>query len=556
MVKLYDFGVDMQNISANERKAIAWPVAIWSCYIPESEANSLNILEHLILQLVDRKVENIEYLLCKQVGFNEELVGAAISSCNDKGYFDKRALNKREDKRYVLTVDGKSILGKYDNPYDFDLSASKRNKKIYMIQDLVTKSVIPIFDTEKLPDFYVEDNTAIEVHYDNFIGRKPKSASMKVALKYWARLCNNRRMGIVSGSNKINTTSVEESVGTIEEYIPFEDEVVWEEVEETTMTEENQVKTLYNKEAEQEQEEKNNNLANITILDDSPEIYYARGFIALNKNNPDEAIVLSPFGERMDDWFRAVINRLRACDESFEEEILLFLMMKKDELKDIVAFGNDMKIELFDRFPFISNNNEFADLKRAIEALVRTRDRIIDGNDETHNFTENRATALQIALRHVIDRHIEMLQKNISFEDYRMAIKGLVHSYGFDEDIIRNYLSSDKAIYNNMKKCKEGNGHITGYSALFLVDAWKNKDGMSMDMLKAMPEFTEIIYDITRPRNTSTHGNKGKNGEKGYAELYISKDEAIQGYKDFEEIFIALYARFMEGRINGKKKYE
>lgn len=370
MARLYDFGTDRQNISVNERKAYAWPVAVWSCYIPESERNDLNILERLILQLADIRTGSIEDFLCGQAGFHTELVHAAVNTCKDRGYLDPKGR---------LTEEGRKLAEKSDKPYTADLEASKRSKKIYMIQDLVTKNVIPVFDIEKLPDLCEQDDGVIMVRYQDYNGKKPKSAAIRTALRYWAKLCYNRRQGIISGSNKIPVAQAED---------------VQKEGSED-------IKTLADKEREEEQTKAS--VASITILDDSPEVYYARGFIALDRNAPDEAVIVSPFGERLDDWFRTVISRLRVSDKAFDEEIQLFMMEKKEELRDTVAFGNEMKIGLFDRFPFISNREEFADLKRSIETLVRTRDRIIGGEDETHNYTENRATALQIALRHLID---------------------------------------------------------------------------------------------------------------------------------------------------------
>ena len=552
MAKLYDFGADASGVSANERKAIAWPIAVWSCYIPESDVQGLNIIEHLILQLVDKGYPNVADILCRQVGFNRDLVQAALDACIDKDYFDRRF------KEYRLSVEGEKILGKFDNPYSQDLEASKRNKKIYMIQDLVTKSVVPVFDIDKLPEFYIEESNVLEIKSASFVKKKPKSASIRTALRYWSRLCNNTRHGINMGSNSVNLSNPPKQVEEVEDYIPFEDEVDWEDVLNTDDRKEYEVlkidvdtegeTSLADKEEEERQTKMKNEVKNITILDDSPEFYLARGFIAINRNAPDEAIVISPFGRRMDDWFRTVINRLRTCDGAFEDEIQIFLMEKQEELKNVIAFHNDLQIELFNRFPYISNNAKYTDLKRAIRALVITKERIVAGEDETHNYTENRATALQIALRHLFDSHKEMFQQKLSYGDYELAIKGLVNSNGFRENILHNYLSSDKSIYNHAKGCKDGTGHITGYSALLLIDAWNHKDGKSMDLLKAMPEFPDIIYKITRPRNTSTHGNKGKNGKAGYAEMYVSKEEAIKGYKEFEDVLTALYTRFMEGK--------
>ncbi len=529
MAKLYDFGADTGNIGVNERKAVAWPIAVWACYIPDSEFGKLNILEHLILQLVHHGMKDPKEVLCGQVGLNRELVGAAVETCRNKGYFDDR------HSELVLSQNGEAVLGKMDNPYEADLQASKKNKKIYMLQDLVTKNVIPVFDVDKLPEFYLEDDNAIEIRYENFSGKKPGSVSIKMALKYWGRLCSSQRLGLVLAEDTMD----------MPKNIPFEDEVNWELVREDGSVEE-EAGTLAEREKIERREEEKQKISNLTILDDSPEIYFARGFIALNRVMPDEAVIISPFGDRTDRWFRAIINRLRAGNPEFEEEIQRFLRGKREELKDSIAFGNELKIALLDRFPFISNAADFADLKRAITDFVKTTDMIVNGDDQTHHYVESRATALQIALRHLMEKNEFLLQRDMGYGEYENAIKGLVNSFRFPVDVERSYLPPDKSIYYNMIKCSRDSGHITGCSALFLVDAWKNRNGSSMELLKAMPEFPQKIYEITRPRNTSTHGNKATKGRDGYAKMYISPEDAVRGYEDFEQLITALYVRFME----------
>ena len=61
-----------------------------------------------------------------------------------------------------------------------------------------------------------------------------------------------------------------------------------------------------------------------------------------------------------------------------------------------------------------------------------------------------------------------------------------------------------------------------------------------------MPDFVELVFKITRPRNTSTHGNKGKNGKTGYAEMYVSPEEAIEGHRELERLIDILFSIFME----------
>ena len=108
MAKIYDFGANTNNICANERKSLAWPVAIWSCYIPESATQKLNILEHLILQLVSQGFTAPREVLCSQVGFNKDLVDAAIEACVDNDYLDRRY------KELTLSSCGQNILNTFN----------------------------------------------------------------------------------------------------------------------------------------------------------------------------------------------------------------------------------------------------------------------------------------------------------------------------------------------------------------------------------------------------------------------------------------------------------
>lgn len=544
MVRLYDFGADTRSVSANERKAIAWPIAVWSCYISESELQEINILEHLILQLVQKGFTNIKEILCNEIGFNKELVKASIETCTNKGYLDKRYNN------LTLSNDGKKILGNFDNPYSADLEASKKNKKIYMVQDLVTKSVVPVFDIYKLPEFYIEDDSALEIHYDsNFFGKKPKSASIKTALRCWARLCNNIIHGITPGINTINMLEPLESEGVVEDFIPFENEVAWDSIQEDGNLKKE--RTLAEKEEDKEKEKVYKELSNITILDDSPEIYYARGFIAINRNAPDEIIVISPFGNRLDDWFRTVINRLRAFDQNFEEEIQFFLELKKDELKDYIAFGNDLDIELFDEFPFICNDSEFKAVKTTITRLTVSKNRFQNGEDDTINFAQALRSAYEASIRLVIKKNPYLFAyKDLSYDEYKKNLKMLVNSYSFlVDDVFREY--SGISMYRNMLQTSEEDGYATAFFALILMDAWKNKNGKSMDLIRNIPTFPIRLKELTSNLRRDTKKNKkgdgtvASHGGDAIAELKYSRKKVLEQYTEFEDLFRAMYNRFV-----------
>ena len=545
MVRMYDFGADTKNVSANERKPFAWPVAVWSCYIPENEFQDINILEHLILQLVNKGYKDPKSVLCTKVGFNNDLVEASLESCTDKGYFDRRY------SEFVLSEDGKKMLGKYDNPYRADMEASKQNKKVYMIQDLITKSVIPVFNIEKLPQFYTEDDTAIEIHYENFTGKKPRSASQKTAMRYWLRLCYNKRKGLISGRNTIDVSRPPEKVESVEEFVPFEDEVDWETVSDVTNEQENDVKTLADREAEIKKKKQGTNIMNLTIMDDSPEIYWAKGFFAINRNAPDEIIIISPFGESLDAWFRTVINRLRTCDSELEEELQLFLMVKRDELKDTIAFQNDLDIALFNEYPYICNDPEFRAVKKTIMELTKERIRFENGEDETIGFAKALRPVYEASLRLVVKHNPELFDyRNLSYDDYRNDLRMLVNTYSFlNYDVYREY--SGHGTYMNMTKTNEEEGYSTGFFALLLMDAWTNKNGKSMELLRNIPDLPIKIKDLTS--NSVRHNEKGENtvamhGGNAIADFHSTVEKALRQYSEFEEIFRAIYNRFMEGK--------
>ena len=544
-MKMYDFGADTKSVSANERKAFAWPVAVWSCYIPENESQDINILEHLILQLVNKGYKEPKSILCTKVGFNKDLVEASLESCSDKGYFDQRHTD------LTLSEDGKKMLGKYDNPYSADLETSRKSKKVYMIQDLITKSVIPVFNIEKLPQFYTEDDSALEIHYENFTGKKPRSASQKTAMRYWARLCQNKRKGLVSGTNTIDVSQPPEKTELVEEFIPFEDEVDWESVHDGGSVQDNEVKTLADKEAELEQQKQETNVKNLTIVDDSPEVYWARGYIAINRNAPDEVIIISPFGESLDDWFRTVINRLRTCDSDLEEELQLFLMVKKDELKDTIAFGNDLDIALFNEFPYICNDPEYKAVKATIKRLSVSKTRFQKGEDDTLNYAQALRTAYEASFRLVVKKNPYLFDaKELEYDDYKNNLDMLVHSYSFlNHNVYREY--SGYNIYKNMTQANEDEGYATAFLTMFLMDAWRDRNGNSMDLLRNMPGLPIRIKELTsnlRGCDRKGAGNTASHGSDEIADLKFTEYKALQQYQEFEDIFRAIYNRFMEGK--------
>lgn len=557
--QLYNFGVNKELARPEERKTLAWPVAVWSCLIPDEVAPKINILEKLILKLVSIKVPNVKEALCDNIGFSRDLVEAAIESCYVKGYLDKRKISTGT---MALNKEGEELLDSIENPYERDMETvtSGVTRKVYMIQDLVTKSVIPCFDIEKLPSSYSEDEDAIVVRFEDWENKKPSIASVQTALRYWARLQNNLRNGFREGKNTIELTETvlckDESVSG---FIPFEEEEVdWKTIGQEDV--EKEVTTLAD--VEEKQKTEFEKITQLTIFDDRPEVYYAMGYLAINRNNPEEAMILSPFGERLDDWFRTVINRLRVTDEGYRDELQLFLEMKREELGDKIAFNNDLEIRLFEDHPLICNNPRFAFLKQAIINFTKSKIRICNNDDDSHNFNTSMRTALEIFFRCVLTENPELaeVQKelkalddeyvnkkkrgikctNEGYQRYLDNLNVLVNSYSFlSEDIIGTYKGNN--IYRNFLNSNTVSGYTNGYLAMILMDAVRNKNGKSMRLLHVFQEFPLRVIGLTREGNDSVHGGKQ------YLKTHYNPEEAEEKYSEFEKIINSVYGHFMEG---------
>lgn len=551
--QLYNFGVDKELARPEERKTLAWPVAVWSCLIPDEVAPKINILEKLILKLVSIDVQNVKEALCDNVGFSRDLVEAAIESCYVKGYLDKRKVSTGV---MALNKEGKELLDSIENPYERDMEtvSSGVTRKVYMIQDLVTKSVIPCFDIEKLPSSYSEDDEAIVIRYDDWENKKPSIASVQTALRYWARLQNNLRNGFSEGKNTIKLT---ETVSSMDEgisgFIPFEEEEVdWKTIGQEN--DEEEVTTLAD--VEEKQKAEFEKITQLTIFDDRPEVYYAMGYLAINRNNPEEAMILSPFGERLDDWFRTVINRLRVTDEVFRDELQLFLEVKRDELGDKIAFNNDLDIKLFEDFPLICNDSRFAFLKQAVIDFTKSKIRICNNDDDSHNFNRSMRTALEIFFRCMLAENPELAVtqmelreldeknrgskgKSEGYQKYLDKLNLLVSSYSFlSEEIIGVYKGN--TIYRNFLNSNTENGYTNGYIAMILMDALRDKNGKSMRLLYDFQEFPLKVIGLTRKGNDSSHGGKQ------YLKTHYNPEEAEEKYNEFEKIVASVYGHFME----------
>ena len=100
-----------------------------------------------------------------------------------------------------------------------------------------------------------------------------------------------------------------------------------------------------------------------------------------------------------------------------------------------------------------------------------------------------------------------------------------------------------------MTQANEDEGYATAFLAMFLMDAWQNRNGRSMDLLRNIPELPIRIKELTsnlRGHDRKGVGNTASHGGDEIAELKFTEHKALQQYQEFEDVFRAIYNRFME----------
>ena len=523
-MKLYDFGVDSKGRKPEALKALAWPVNAWTCYIPDNVNPKLNILEKLILSLVSKGIattkESIKEILVKQLKLNDDLVENVLEECS-QNHFNKNY------KEFRLKADSEKLLAALDGEITPGMEMSDTMKKVYLLQDAVTNAVVPCFSIEQLPsenDYTpVEDKNCVILSPVYFI--QPRTAAINNALRLWGRIFKAMNSGETVSENSfdMDTTPVDD-----DDEINVDDEFGQDEAP---------VKTLADK------ENASKRIEAITVFDDEPKTYDAKGYLAFNPRNPSEVEIISPFGSYFDNWFMKLVNRLRLSNKDFSEELEMFLLEKTEQFKDTIAFGNDLDIQLFDDFPVICNDKEYADLRRAIKDFSVSTDRIRKGEDDSRNFAISMRTAIEVVFRVIIQKNPDIAKmKSIyngmsDFYQYKFDIRHLVETNRLNGDIKQYYIR--EGIYRNIINPRGGN--TKDNAALILVYANKNPKSSVMQFVKDYDNLFIDVFDLVSLGNDAAHA-----GDK-FTDTYFSKTEAERYYAQFENIVRVLYANLVEG---------
>lgn len=520
-MRLYNFGANVKGRQPDTYQPLAWPINVWACYIPDNVNPHLNILEKLILSLVNKGIarseRDIKEILVKQIGMNSDLIDNVLSSCQ-KEYFDSR--HKAE---LILNAHAKALLEALEGEISPEMTMSTLSKKVYLIQDAVTNTVVPCFSLNSLPEdddyVFIDEKSCIILPQAS--PSQPKTASIMNALRQWGKIRKAIDNGEISQSNQIDMQA------TLPTANRYEADDAPPDIVDTQKR-----------------------IDAITVYDDEPKTYQALAYLAFNPSNPNEIEVISPLGSVYDNWFMKLVNRIRTYNKNFSEELQLFLMERTDLFKDRIAFGNDMEIQLFDDFPVICNHAMYADLKKAIRDLSKDVVRIKAGEDESTNFAKNLRTAIEVIFRTAINAHPEIkaikteyhgfetdpaFQRD--FSRYKMKIKQVVETNRLDDTIPQRYCN--KGIYKNVANPHQSNPKDN--AALILLYANSTPPNFATQFVIDYDRIFIEMYDLYHLGTDAGHA--GTN----FTTLYFSPADAEIYYAQYEGIVRAIFSCFIKG---------
>lgn len=526
-MKLYNFGADIKGRQPDTYKPLAWPINVWACYIPDNVNPKLNILEKLILSMIGKGIARTDHeikdILVKQIGMNADLISNVLADCK-KEYFDSRHKNE-----LVLNTNAKVLLEAIEGEISPEMQMSDLTKKVYLIQDAVTNTVIPCFNIDVLPDDsdyeLIEDKNCISLQ--DIAIAQPKTAAITNALRQWGKIRKAIDNGDISQENQVDMETAPSDFN--------DEEFDFDEVPVTTLS---------------DTANKPKNISAITVYDDEPKSYMAVAYVAFNPSNPTEIEIISPLGKVYDNWFMKLVNKFRAYDKDFTEELQLFLMERTELFKDRIALGNDMDIQLFDDFPVICNDSTYADLKKAIRDLSKDVDRIRKGEDESTNFAKNLRTAIEVIFRTAINAHPEIKTQKTEyhgfesdhafqqdFARYKMKIRQVVETNGLSDDIKQRYCN--KGIYKNVTNPHQSNPKDN--AALILLYASKTPANFATQFVIDYAHIFIEMYDLYYLGTDAGHA--GAN----FTTMYFSPSDVEGYYSKYEGIVRAIFSCFIEG---------
>jgi len=507
-------------------KKIAWPMYVWKGIIAKDDNLELDPLQKLIISLL--KVDGYDSeMLQHQLGISKEVLKAARQKCVENGYLDFQG---------NLTEKAK---GDSKNSIKRDMEELDSSVKVCIFRDAVSGDIVPEFGIEKLerPEKMGHaDYILLEKEEGN---KRPTFYEFETALDISNRIkrqLNNRRSEY--GSEDIKMSELEL-------------EAILEEIESDEATLSNQgYKTLAEElEAEEGKKKSLDNEENILKLwEEYGYTMYFESNVYIDIKNIETFHVVSPFGEDLDAWFTNSFRRVYSKNENLKSDIESLKEKVVEEYKQKIAFNNFRDIELFDRNPILANYDEFSYFRDTVVEVMNDYSRIVKGDGGYKSFFTNCQVSLECLLGIICEDKYD-LRKYVQPYNFKSYLDQL--SNRLDIQIPNNFKS--KAIGENIKKLRKGNGYIKDRSLLLLIESDYTDKEYFINLLKEYPDFFDKINMISYNRNQRGHFNE----RRAELDKQMSKEDHLEKIEEiksaYDDIVNALSKYCIKEIINGKK---
>lgn len=557
-VRLYDLGVENTEHKREKVKAVAWPIAAWRCFIPDSLVPEINIIEKMVLMMVSRGIVetkgDINSILRDQLGMNSELTKNVIASCIEK-YMDKR------HTKLVLNSDTQKKLEFLEDGDPFKSAQSDSMKAVYMFQDLISQTVIPCFNIVELPKDYTqaEDGEFIYIGDSSLSGypsNQPRTAIINNAIRQWGKISRYIQEG---DSNEIARLNVSDEI--VESDILDKEDSEIEVIEQFPIYESNaEIKTMRTDDSIKRKE-----VAQIAIYDDSPEKLWAKGYFVFDSDYPEEVEIISPFGPTYDMWFKKVVVRRLMVDEEFKLKLQLFKEDTFEHLKGKVAIKNSLNIELFNKYPLICNDTKkYGLLKNSIEDFSKSFLKLKEGENEGKHFAGDLRTALDVLLKCAVRANSylrevdEILGKGSSYpkpsnhnerkntkdhryNNYMTRLLKASKQFNIDRETCRKY--SGFKIFCNLDNdfderlsSIEQSANTKDLLAMMLIYASDYPNSKIGLFINDFVTYLSVAYDMANLGSSAVHSGESN----------VTIQKATEYYNQFGMIVEIVYSHLME----------
>lgn len=441
-------------------QTIVWPFYYWSAVVPaQVTEDTPNIFEQLYMSIKKVSKEIGPEEIFNRLRIDKELYKSVEKSCEEDG-FDMDELKITNDNLASIKI----------------------------FKDAVAGKLIPELTIENLPKEYKIWDVEYIPTYDSSNRKEPDAYEIERMLHHFK--VNKRRL--------MEETVLDDIDVSEEDNEPWDDEEGDWNQESTKLSEE---KVVTMADAEEDK------IASMVQIQDSyPELVWVRTKIYLDPINPDIVHMMSPFKNVPQGFFDKILA-FAAKDKDFHDSLEYFKADVLDKVKDSVALNNDLNIPILDRYPILSNYEQYAGIKLRIKELYRAKIAITEEKGDAYdNYFSRCGKLLETMFQYVIygirKDERKKIKKIIYPSAFSYQLTEILESLG-QEDVSQVSHFAVKQVY----ACLERKS-ITPKSAIIVLALYAAKVNLEKKaFFQKNIKIVSDIYKIYNIRNQYNHSS-------------------------------------------------